>query len=108
MSYTIRDGALTEKDPSDIRIFQFDWDRALTDGALIVGSTYEAIGVRGDVLTTPLIVDGAAILAGERQTQVRLQAGAKGSIWRINNRIVTSEVPSQTIERSFYLLIQDQ
>lgn len=109
MSYTIRDGGLAAKDPSDIRVFQFDWGaEALEAGASVIISTFQAIGIRGDLTTTPLSLDAPSVLPGERQTQVRIDAGARGSIWRINNKIVTDESPSQTIERSFFLLIEER
>jgi len=109
MSYTIRDGDMALKDPSDIRVFQFDWGaEALQVGASIITSTFQAIGVRGNLATTPLSLDAPSVLPGERQTQIRIDAGARNSMWRINNKIVTDESPSQTIERSFFLLIQEK
>ncbi len=106
---TIRDGALTTKDPSDIRVYNFDWGTtALAVDVSIVTSTFTIEAVSGDTTTTPVTKDSETILAGDRDTQLRLSAGAAGSRWRIHNQIVTNESPSQTIERSFFLLVQQQ
>jgi hypothetical protein len=55
----------------------------------------------------PLTKDSESILAGTRKTQVRLLAGTLGQIYEIANKIVTSETPAQTKERSFRVLIEN-
>jgi hypothetical protein len=109
MSDTIQDGGLIAKDPNDQPVLTFDWDaRVLPVGVSIASSTFVIEGKGGDMVTTPVTKDQESILSGNRQTQVRLAAGAAGSMWRINNRIVTNETPSRTIERSFYLFVEDR
>jgi hypothetical protein len=106
---TIRDGALTTKDPSDIRVYNFDWGTtALAVDVSIVTSTFTLEGISGELEDDPLTKDSESIVAGDRDTQLRLAGGAAGSRWRIHNQIVTNESPSQTIERSFFLLVQQQ
>lgn len=109
MSITIRDGGLLTKDPSDTLVYEFDWDtQALAEGVTILSSSFTLQGTRGDITTTPLTKDQESLTGGDRRTQVRLSAGARGSRWRVNNQITTSETPAQTIERSFFLLVEER
>lgn len=109
MSITIRDGALATKDPSDSLVYTFDWDtEALAQGVTLVSSSFSLIGLRGDITTTPLTKDAESTLVDGRHTQLRLTAGADGSRWRINNLVVTSETPAQTIERSFFVKVEQR
>jgi uncharacterized membrane protein len=105
---TIRDGGLVVKDPADASVYEFDWDEEnLADGVTITSSTFAVVGLHGDVTTTPMTADSASVLTGDRKTQVRLTAGALGSKWRIDNRIITDEAPSQTKERSFFVKVDE-
>lgn len=57
---------------------------------------------------TPLTKDSESILvATNRTTQVRLSGGTLGQLYEIANRIVTNETPSQTKEKSFRVLIEN-
>lgn len=109
MSLTIRDGGTITKDPADIRVYTVDWNvlGALAPDVAIVTSTWTitAITPAGD---TALTKDQATILDDDRRTQLRLTGGTLGARYRIDNTIVTDEVPAQTIERSFYVRIATQ
>ena len=105
---TIPAGELVVQDPSDIRVYVFDWDTDnLSAGVLITGSTFTITAIRppGD---TALIKDNEAIQAGSRTTQLRLSVGTLGALYEIANRIVTNESVAQTKEQSFRLLIQNR
>ena len=98
--------ALVTKDPSDTKTYVMDWDSEnLSPGTTIITSTWAITQIAG-VTSTPLIADQDAIVSGNRRTRIRLSAGALASHWQIDNRIVTSETPSQTKERSFFVLIE--
>lgn len=108
MSITVTDGALIQKDPSDISVYTFDWDAEhLATGVSISTSTWTLTGLSGDITTSPVTKDQASILSGNRKTQIRLSAGTAGSKWQLTNTIVTDESPAQTKERSIKVLIQD-
>jgi hypothetical protein len=105
---TIFPGSLVVKDPSDVKTYVFDWDtNNLALGATITSSTFTITAVRplGD---TALTADQASVLTGNRKTQVRLSAGTVAALYEVANRVVTSESPPQTKERSFRILIQNR
>lgn len=105
---TIHDGGQVVKDPADVSVYEFDWDEEnLADGVTITSSTFTVVGIKGDITETPLTADSESVLTGDRKTQVRLSAGALGSKWRIDNRIVTDEAPAQTKERSFFVKVDE-
>lgn len=113
---TVREGTPVVKDPADIKVYVFDWDTLnLAAGVAISTSTFTITYVTsydaaGNPLpnTIPLTKDQESILAGSRKTQVRLSAGTLGLKYRIDNRIVTNESPSQTKDRSFSVLVQNK
>lgn len=105
---TINAGDLTVKDPSDVRTFTMDWDTDnLGDGVTIVSSTWTITALRPES-DTALVKDQASILVGLRRTQIRLSAGTLGALYQIDNAILTSESPTQTKERSFFVKIETQ
>lgn len=105
---TVSDGALVLKDPSDVPVFQFDWDtRHLADGVTIATSTFTITAIR-PAADTALTKDQEAIDAGSRTTHLRLTGGTVGATYRIDNRIVTDESPAQTVERSFFVKIAER
>jgi hypothetical protein len=105
---TIHDGELATKDPADILVYVFDFGEILPSTALISGSatfTVTAIRPAGD---TNLSKDSEAVLSGNRTCRVRLTGGTLGAKYRIDCQIVTNELPAQTIERSFFLKIEQK
>src|SRR6185436_14023084 len=93
---TVRDGATVTKDPSDILIYVFDWDAKNLAASVIINSqNTTVVGLSGDVTTTPMVITDQNIMAGSRKVQVRLSAGAVGSLWRVSNFIQTNESPDQ-------------
>lgn len=109
MSTTVKDGATITKDPSDISVYTFDWDAEhLAEGVSISTSTWTLTGVSGDTTTTPMTKDQASILSGNRKTQIRLSAGAAGSVWKLDNAITTDESPSQQKERSVRIRVEQR
>ena len=106
---TVPDGGHIIKDPSDIRVYQFDWGTDyLASGVEISTSTWTLTPLSGDTTTTPVTKDQEGLVTGNRKTKVRLSAGAAGSMWRLDNRIVTNEIPAQTIERSVAILVENR
>lgn len=100
--------AQVTKDPADSKVYRLDWDTEnLAAGVTIVTSTWALTRLFGGS-APPLTSDQEAIISGGRHTRVRLTGGAVSSRWRVDNRIVTSETPSQTKERSFLVLIEHQ
>lgn len=105
---TIADGGLVTKDPADISVYTVDWNALHLAAAVTISTntfTITAISPTGD---TALTKDQESILAGLRTTQLRLTAGTLGAKYRIDNKIVTSETPPQTKERSFFVLIENR
>lgn len=109
-STTIYPGQLVVMDPSDQRLFEFDWDTLnLETGVEITTSTFTITALK-QVGLTALTKDNESILSGNRRTQLRLLAttGTVGDRYEIANKIVTNENPSEQKERSFKVLIQNR
>lgn len=105
---TVDDGAVIPKDPSDVCTKTMDWDTDhLGVGVTISTSTWTITALKPST-DTALLKDNAAILVGSRKTQIRLLGGTEGALYRIDNAIVTSESPTQTKERSFFVKIETQ
>jgi hypothetical protein len=107
---TVRPGAVLEKDANENRLIQFDWDSEnLAASATIANSTWVITVVRpSDESPVALLNDNASLVTGNRKTQTRLTAGTLGSLYQVTNRIVTSESPAQTKERSCFVQVVDQ
>jgi len=106
---TLADGALVLKDPSDIKSYTIDWDAENLAAAVTIStSTWTITAVSPSLVDTALTKDQETILSGARKTQVRLSAGTLGQKYVIANKIVTSESPAQTKERSFTVWVQDR
>ena len=106
---TILDGDQVTKDPSESRVFLFDWDAYnLAAAVTITTSTWTLTPLYPSATDAVLTKDSESILTGDRKTQLRLTAGTLGQTYEIANKIVTSESPAQTKERSFRLLIEQQ
>lgn len=104
---TIRPGQLVLKDPSEKRVYQFDWDTSnIAIGAAIASSTFEITAIHAAAGDTPLTKDNESLLTGNRKTQLRLLGGTLGRQYEITNHIITNEVPAQEKERSFKILIE--
>ncbi len=107
MSRSVPDGALVTKDPSDVSVYVFDWDVTHLDEAVTISSSEFTITALRPSGNAALTKDQESILSGNRKTRLRLSGGTKGAKYRIDNKIVTSETPAQTKERSFLLLVED-
>jgi hypothetical protein len=106
---TIRPGDQVTKDPSDAKVYVFDWDtQNLGAGVIIATSEWSITPIRPSLTDALLLDDSDSILAGTRKTHVRLTGGTYGQIYEVANRITTNETPSQTKERSFRILIEQQ
>jgi hypothetical protein len=96
-----------EKDTNENRVIVFDWDENnLGTDVTISTSTWVITAIR-PAGETPvnLANDNSSILSGSRKTQTRLTGGTLGSEYRVTNRVVTSESPAQTKERSVYVAV---
>jgi hypothetical protein len=105
---TISPGALVTKDPSDIKVYIFDWDAENLAAAVSITTSSFSITAIRPAADTALTKDNESILSGSRKTQLRLTAGTLGALYEITNRIVTNETPAQTKERSFRVLVEQQ
>lgn len=104
MSTTIRSGGLTTKDSGSAEFFILDWDAETLAASVTISTSTWSISGPDSVLTSA----NASILTGDRKTQVKLSAGTAGAKYTVTNQIVTNESPSQTLERSFKVLIEEQ
>lgn len=105
---TILNGGQVTKDPADIKVYQFDWDtNNLAAGVFINNSTWTITALSPSKTDVALTMDQPTVLAGTRKTQVRLTAGTLGQTYEVANKIVTSESPAQTKERSFRVRIDN-
>lgn len=108
MSLTVQDGALVTKDPADVSVYVFDWDAEhLASTVTIASSTFTITAIRPST-DTALTKDNPSVLSGNRKTQIRISAGTLGALYRVDNAIVTSESPTQTKERSFFLRVEQR
>ncbi len=110
MSITIKSGGLAVMDPSDVRVFTFDWDaNNLSTAVTITTSSWTITTTQQNGLTV-LTKDNESILSGSRRTQVRLNAttATVGDAYLVSNKIVTNESPTQTKEQSFQVVIQNR
>lgn len=118
----IRSGALVVQDPSDVKVYVFDWDADnLAPGVTIPTSSFTVTAVSPSTVDTALVMDsparltaaeasaalGRTVTLDNRATRVRLASPTVGQVYEIANMIITSETPSQTKERSFRLLGQN-
>lgn len=92
------------KDPSAILVYEMDWGTHWLAAAITIPSSTWTISGPDAALTK----DQESTVAGGRSTRLRLSAGTVGARYFVTNRIVTSETPSQTDERTFELLIQNR
>ena len=105
---TIQDGGLATQDPNDQLVYACDWGASfLSDAASITTSTWTATVIRPSGATA-LTTDNTSIVSGNRSTQIRISGGQVGALYEVANKIVTDESPSQTIERSFQLKVENQ
>lgn len=111
MSYAIQAGGMIVLDPSDKRVILFDWDDTdvLAAGVEISSSVYTITPIRQANEANDLTKDNESLVAGNRKTQVRLDAttASLGDAYWISNKVTTNEVPAQTIEQRYKVLIQD-
>lgn len=111
-SVTIYDGDVDVKDPADVRVYTFDWDAENLAAAVTIVSqttTVAAVQPSGDTaLTVVSSGTGLGIQASGRTVKCKLSGGTLGALYRVTNRIVTDETPSQTKERSFFVRVEDR
>jgi hypothetical protein len=119
----IQNGGLVGKDPADIKTYCYDWDASnLAPAVTIATSTWTITAISPSQVDAVLTKDSEAKLTAaqattalqrtvtldDRATRVRLTAGTLGQIYEIANKVVTTETPAQTKERSFRVLIENQ
>lgn len=97
------------KDPVDSKAYGVDWDtNNLAVSVTITSSVWTITAIAPSASDTALTKDNESVLAGSRRTQVRLLGGTVGQTYEVANKIVTSENPTQTKERSFRVLVQNR
>ena len=122
VAVTINPGDQVTQDPSDARIYIVDWDYNLATGVQIAESDWSVRSLRPTFTDAGLTTDndllltaaqattalGRSVAADDRVSQVRISGGRLHQVYEVANRIVTTETPSQTKERSFRLLVAQQ
>lgn len=104
----IKNGDLVLKDPADIKIYHMDWGTLnLPAGVTLNTSIWTIKAISPSTTDVALTKDQETILADGTTSRLRLTGGTVGQTYDITNRIVSSESPSQTKERSFRVLIED-
>jgi hypothetical protein len=102
MTTSIYGGGLVSKDPDSIEVFSVDWDRRLAPTVTIATSTWLIEGIDAVLTKT-----SPSILSDSRSTQVVLSAGTLGVTYIVINRIVTNEIPAQTMDEWFAVLMEN-
>ena len=102
MSREIQSGGMLPKDPDSIEVYEVNWDRRhLATGVTITSSDWFIEGP-----DSALTGDQETVLTGSRRTTIRLTAGTLNKKYRVTNRIVTNETPSQTKDAFFDVKIE--
>jgi hypothetical protein len=107
--YTILDGGLWVKDPSDAIFVCFDWDAVnLAASVTIEDSDFriEALDVDDGSPSAALTSSAEDILSGARKTLIEVAAGTVGALYRIDNTITTTE--GQVKERSIFVRVEQR
>lgn len=107
----VRPFALVPKDTNESRLIVFDWDdENLAATVTITTSTWTITRLEPSLAldTTTLTKDNESIVTGSRKTQCRVIAGTLGGRYRLTNKVVTSESPTQTKEKSIDIGIVEQ
>lgn len=108
MSLTIQAGELVVQDPSDVRVYRFDWTDNLGTGVEITGSATWTLSAIAPSDATLITKDQESIVTGNTKAQVRIQGGTADSRYRVACKVTTNETPSQTKEQSFDILVQNR
>ena len=107
----VRPFALVPKDTNESRLILFDWDdENLAAAAAITTSTWTITRLEPALAldTSTLTKDSESIVTGNRKTQCRISAGTLNGRYRLTNKIVTNESPTQTKEKSIDISIVEQ
>lgn len=122
MSERIRDGGQVVKDSADIKTYCVDWRDMFRASVQITTSTWTITAIAPSTTDAVLTKDNEAILSAALATtaleetvseenlvtRVRLTAGTNGQKYQVANKVVSNESPAQTIERSFFVLVEDR
>ena len=114
MIITVQDGDLVTLDPDETSVLNWNWDDVLGSGVTVTTSTFTLTalnpsGATGITKDNPSILSASPYLS--RYTQIRVIAGgasALGQLFELENKIVTSESPTQTKPRSIRLFVEQR
>jgi hypothetical protein len=111
--FTIRDGGLWVKDPSDSPVILFDFDAEFLAAGVTIESLSFSIdaldvddGSPAAALTIALGTD--SLVDDDRNVQAVFAGGTLGALYQVNCEIVTFESPRQTHERSILIRVNQQ
>jgi hypothetical protein len=118
----IQDGGQVIKDSNDTKTYCVDWRDMFGASVQINTSTWTITAISPSTTDAVLTKDNEAILTAAQATtaleetvdeenlvtRVRLAAGTNGQKYQVANKVVTNESPTQTIERSFFVLVEDR
>lgn len=106
----VADGDLVRKDPDNIVVYAFDWTNNLSGGAVIATSTLlPPTAIYPSTTDVALTVSDTAPLglqADGKTVKVKLTGGTLGQRYRLTNRGVTNETPSQQKDKSIEVLCE--
>jgi hypothetical protein len=92
MPLTVYDEDLFTKDSAEVLVIAVDYDaEALAAGAELTSAGFFSITPAG------LTVDDETLMAGNRMVEFSLADGVTGTTYRMEHRVVTNEVPPQTL-----------
>jgi len=103
-------GQQLEKDPSDWKLIEFDWDTHLAVGAAMVdkGTLVITDTTQPPDESISLTQDEFSLVAGNRKVHFRLKDGTPGHMYNVSHFIETNETPSQKRDRSFFVWVRQK
>jgi hypothetical protein len=99
---TIPDEETATKRTGEALVYTFDYDENLATLAQLASVGAFTISPDDGQLTK----DQAALVAGNRSVIIRLSGGKVGKTYRVSHSAVTTETPTQTLDKFFDLFIR--
>ena len=93
------------KDSADEVVKHFSYERWLVDDAMLAGSDWDVTCEDED--DPDLEVDNDTITNAGKYATFRIIGGTPGKTYVLTNTITTDETPSQTLERSFRVVVRE-
>ena len=108
MSTTVSDGEQILKDPSDESVHAFTWDVPLAVGVELADEgAFTVTAVEPREASPTLTISEESLSGDGRSVRFKLSGGRRGTLYSVAHAIDTDETPSQHLERSFFVLVED-